>query len=231
MAWSDFDLNPLNVASAATASAAEVGKELHAISVFAGGNTACASEGCVEDTEFENDKAGLVGSVRTLEGTASFSGEGTRSGDPASTSTPKPAPTTIFSLDRASKEKPRPKKAPVINLRSAAADSSAKPIPNHGKPLATARSGDAGRSANTAARAGEASVRTRPSPKPASAVTKSTSLSTRRGTDGLHDSPLEGNGFEKSVPRCVGAYSTVSGGSPSRRQQLYWFAEANDCSD
>jgi len=116
VAWSDFDLNPLNVASAATASAAEVGKELHAISVFAGGNTACASEGCVEDTEFENDKAGLVGSVRTLEGTASFSGEGTRSGDPASTSTPKPAPTTIFSLDRASKEKPRPKNTTTVDV-------------------------------------------------------------------------------------------------------------------
>jgi hypothetical protein len=45
------------------------------------------------------------------------------------------------------------------------------------------------------------------------------------------------NEFKNSVPRCLATaisgrlHSTVSGGSSSRRKQLYWFAEADDCSD
>ena len=46
------------------------------------------------------------------------------------------------------------------------------------------------------------------------------------------DSPLEGNGFELSVPRCpadsVGAFIRRQVGSSSRRNRSIGFAEADD---
>src|SRR5262249_38982199 len=49
------------------------------------------------------------------------------------------------------------------------------------------------------------------------------------------DSPLEGNGFELSVPRCpahsAGAIIRRRVGSSSRRNRYIGFAEADDCPD